>query len=107
MNNVATLALQPGQDGGNVDIRPKPDEDIVVFPNLRRLRIEGVIFEEWVRSQLSEILETWDKLGYRVPLLSLTRCSIPDMTGGTKGPEDFKKWLGDRVDILELNGTIL
>ena len=107
VNNVATLALQPGQDGGNVDIRPKPDEDIVVFPNLRRLRIEGVIFEEWVRSQLSEILETWDKLGYRVPLLSLTRCSIPDMTGGTKGPEDFKKWLGDRVDILELNGTIL
>ena len=106
-SDVATLALQPGQDGGNIDMRPKPNEDIVVFPNLRRLQIEGVIFGENLRSQLSEILETWDKLGSRVPLLSLTRCSILEMERSTTRPEGFKKWLGDKVDILEFDGMIL
>ena len=106
-NNATTFALQSRQDGGNVDIRPESNEDVVVFPNLRRLRIEGVIFEENLRSQLSEILETWDRLGFRVPLLSLTRCSILEMKRSTRRPEGFKKWLGDKVDILEFDGMIL
>ena len=84
------------------------NNDTIIFPQLNCVRIENVEFQgKTVRDQLSEFLETWDKLGCRVPLLSLTGCSIPGMSERIERSEGFKKWLGDKADILELDGIVL
>ena len=84
------------------------NNDIIIFPKLNCVRIENVEFQgKTVRDHVSEFLETWDKLGCRVPLLSLTGCSIQGMSETIERSEGLKKWLGDKVDILELDGIVL
>ena len=107
MKNPVTLALQPGRDDDNAGAIPASTKDAIILPKLRRLQIDDVVLEENIQDQLSEILETRNRLGYRLPLLSLNNCSIPGTMKDRARFEEFKNWFGDKVDILELDGKVL
>ena len=81
----------------NVSGMPASSKDIKIFPKLKCLRIDWIIFLEDIRDQLSEFLEIRWGFGSRVLLLSLTRCSIPRMTEGKETFDKFKKRLEIRL----------
>ena len=107
MTSAGIFALQSGRHDVNVGVVSTLNKDAILYPKLRCLRIDNVVFDKKLRDKLSELLETRDRLGCRVPLLSLIRCSVSETTKDSRGTEDFKKWLGDKVDVLELDGIIL
>ena len=102
MKHPMTLRSQSGQEDGNADAMPVSTKNAIIFPQLKRLQIKYLVLEENTRDQLSEILETRDRLGYRLPLLSLHDCSVPGAMKDRGRFEEFKKWFGDKVDKLEL-----
>ena len=107
MKHPVTLPLQSGRDDGNADTIPVSTKNAIVFPQLKRLQISYFVLEENSRDQLSEILETRARLGYRLPSLSLTNCFMPETMKDRGRFEELKNWFGDKVDILELDGKIV